>query len=238
MVSNRSAPRPDGAPPPGGAAYAMLWAFGIAFGLIEAAVVVYLRALLGETGDSLFPMLQNLQPLQQHVLRVELAREAATLVLMLGPAWLFHPRPFLRFVAYLLVFGVWDLAYYGFLELFIGWPAGPLTYDILFLLPTVWVAPVLCPALIALAMIAFGTAYLWLARRRALRAPRPRHWGPPLLGGALVLFAFMRDAGHYLGGGLPLGFAWGWFGAGLALAVAGGAHFLYDFARDPRRPAA
>ncbi|HKI97041.1 MAG TPA: hypothetical protein VKB51_01080 [bacterium] len=221
--------------PPRGSSYAMLWVFGVAFGLIEAAVVVYLRALLGETGDSLFPMRLGLEPLQAHALQVELAREVATLALMLAPAWLFHPRPFLRFLAYMLVFGAWDLSYYAFLKVFLGWPAGLLTYDILFLLPTVWVAPVLCPVLISLAMIAFTTAYLWLARTRPLLAPGRVQWAVPLLGGALVLVAFMRDAGHYLGGGLPPRFAWAWFLAGLALAVAGGAHFLYDFARSPRR---
>jgi len=157
------------------------------------------------------------------------------MALMLAPAWLFHPRPFLRFLAYMLVFGAWDLSYYAFLKVFLGWPAGLLTYDILFLLPTVWVAPVLCPVLISLAMIAFTTAYLWLARTRPLLAPGRVQWAVPLLGGALVLVAFMRDAGHYLGGGLPPRFAWAWFLAGLALAVAGGAHFLYDFARSPRR---
>jgi hypothetical protein len=221
-------------PAPRWDAYAMLWVFGVAFGLIEAAVVVYLRALLGLSGDLIFPLLQSLTPLQAHVMGVELAREAATLLLMLAPAWLFHPRPFLRFLGYMLVFGVWDLSYYGFLEAFLGWPAGPLTYDILFLLPTVWVAPVLCPLLISLVMVAFATAYVALAQRRPPRVPRPRHWALPLLGGALVLAAFMRDAGHYLGGGLPRPFAWGLFGAGVAVAVAGGAHFLYDFARGPR----
>ena len=103
---------------------APLWVFGIAFGAIEAAVVVYLRALLEIEGDALFPMRRELTLPQARAMGVELLREAATLVLMLAPAWLFHPRPFVRFVAYMLVFGVWDLAYYGFLKLLLGWPAG------------------------------------------------------------------------------------------------------------------
>lgn len=222
---------------PDSASYAMLWVFGIAFGLIEAAVVVYLRALLGVTGDSLFPMLQHLTPAQTHALEVETAREAATLVLMLAPAWLFHRRPFLRFLAYMIVFGVWDLSYYAFLRVFLGWPAGLFTYDLLFMLPTAWVSPVLCPVLVSLGLIAFATAYLVLARRRVPRSPRARDWAVALLGGGLVLGAFMKDAPYYLAGGLPPRFAWGLFAAGFAVALAGGAYFLYDFARDPPRRA-
>lgn len=214
---------------------AQLWSFGIAFGLIEAAVVVYLRALLDHSGDSLFPLRRELTPAQTRAMGVELLREAATLVLMLAPAWLFHPRPFVRFLAYMLVFGVWDLAYYAFLQVFLGWPAGLLTYDILFLLPTVWVAPVLCPALIALTMVAFTSVWLHLAQTRPPLAPAWREWLLPLLGGALVLFSFMQHSGYYLEGGMPPRFGWPWFLAGYALAVAGGARFLLRFART--RPA-
>jgi hypothetical protein len=216
-------------------AYAWLWVFAVAFGLIEAAVVVYLRALLGVEGDSLFPLVTTLLPTLEDVMRVELWREAATLALMLAPAMLFHPRPFLRFQAYMLVFGVWDLSYYAFLKVFLGWPASLFTYDLLFLLPTVWVAPVLAPVLIALALVAYSSATLWLARSRALRTPTRLQFGTAVLGGAIVLAAFMQEAAHYLAGGLPPRFSWPLFGLGYALALAAGAHFLYHFSRDPRR---
>ena len=104
-----------------------------------------------------------------NIVLTELLREAATLALMLAPAMLFHPRPFVRFLGYMLVFGVWDLSYYAFLKVFLGWPAGLFTYDVLFLLPTVWVAPVLAPVLIALAAVAAYAAYSTSAR--TLRPP-------------------------------------------------------------------
>jgi hypothetical protein len=221
--------------PPRGSACAWLVAFGIAFGLVEAAAVVYLRALLGSAGDSLFPLVTDPPAAVVRALRVELLREAATLVLMLAPAMLFHPRPFLRFAAYLVVFGVWDLSYYAFLKALLDWPASLSTYDLLFLLPTVWVAPVLAPVLISLALVACGSATLWLARRGPVRAPSRMHFALALLGGALVLAAFMEDAGHFRAGGLPRAFDWPLFGAGYALALAAGLHFLYHLARDPRR---
>ncbi len=216
---------------------AWLWVFGIAFGLIEAAVVVYLRALLGEEGDSLFPLLSALQPAQARAMGVELLREAATLALLLAPAMLFHPHPFLRFQAYMLVFGVWDLSYYAFLKAFLDWPASVFTYDLLFLLPTVWVAPVLAPVLIALALVACSTATLWLGQRRALRTPTRLQLGVAVLGGAILLVAFMSEAEHFLSGGLPPRFSWPLFALGYGLALAAGGHFLYHFSRDPlRRP--
>ena len=217
--------------------YTWLWVFGIAFGLIEAAVVVYLRALLGIEGDSLFPLRMTLPPAQAHPMGVELWREVATLAIMFPPAMLFHPRPFLRFQAYMLVFGVWDLSYYVFLKVFLGWPASPLTYDLLFLLPTVWVAPVLAPVLISLALVTISTVTIWLAQTRPLRVPTRLHFGVAVLGGAIVLTSFMQESGHYLAGGLPPRFSWPLFAVGYVLALAAGAHFLYHFARDPRRRA-
>ena len=216
-------------------AVAWLWVFGVAFGLIEAAVVVYLRALLGQQGDALFPLATLLQPAQARAMGVELLREAATLALMLAPAMLFHPRPFLRFLAYVLVFGVWDLSYYAFLKVFLDWPASLFTYDLLFLLPTLWVAPVLAPVLIALALVAFGMAALWLAQRRAVREPTRLQLAVAALGGAVVLAAFMAEAEHYLAGGLPPRFSWPLYGLGYGLALAAGGHFLYHFARAPLR---
>lgn len=223
--------------PPRWSAYAWLWAFAIAFGLIEAAVVVYLRALLGIHGDSLFPLLSVTDAAHARVMGVELWREAATLVLMLAPAMLFHRHPLLRFAAYMLVFGVWDLTYYACLKLFLGWPAGLFTYDLLFMLPTVWVAPVLAPVLVSLALVGFSTATVWLLRSRPVHVPTRVHLGVAIAGGVLVLAAFMAEAQHFIAGGMPPRFSWPLFAAGYALALAAGAHYLYHLAKAPRRAA-
>jgi hypothetical protein len=211
-----------------------LWIFAIAFGVVEASVVVYLRALFGQTGDSLFPLV--ILPLEGEwlVTRVEAIREVATLLLMLTPALLFSRRAILRFLAYALVFGLWDLSYYAFLKLWLDWPAGPLTYDVLFLLPTLWVAPVLCPVLVSLGLVSFTMVYLGYARVRILRAPEAGHWLVALTGGALVLAAFMKDADYWLQGGIPPRFSWLLFGIGYGLAALAGTHFLVRFARQAR----
>lgn len=204
-----------------------LLCFGIAFGLIEAAVVIYLRALFGMEGDSLFPLRSHQDERVRLIMEVELLREAATLVLMLAPAWLFDRRPFMRFLAYALIFGIWDLSYYAFLKLLLGWPASLFTYDVLFLLPTVWVAPVLCPVLISLALAGFAGVCFYLEAKDPVASPRTGHWLAGLAGGGLVLFSFMKEAAYYLEGGMPPRFPWLPFLAGFLLAATAAGHYLY-----------
>ena len=64
-------------------------AFSVAFGYIEAAVVVYLRALFHPNGFN-FPMeVFDATPQAGRLMLTEVGREAATLVLIFTGAWLF-----------------------------------------------------------------------------------------------------------------------------------------------------
>lgn len=214
--------------------YVSLWLFGLSFAFVEASVVVYLRQITGIEGSSLFPIRLESPPELARVFEVERYREAATLLLMLTPALLYGKGLFERIVVYGIVFGIWDAGYYMFLWWLTGWPESPLTYDVLFLLPTLWVAPVLCPALVSLALILFGTAYLWLLRRRMERLPNPLQWLMAVAGGVLVLAAFVQHDEYYLAGGMPPMFTWWLFLLGYVMAVSGGAWFLVEIARQPR----
>ena len=49
-----------------------------------------------------------------------------------------------RFGYFLLSFGIWDVFYYVFLKVLIGWPESLLTWDVLFLIPLTWVGPGNC----------------------------------------------------------------------------------------------
>ncbi|MBI2594611.1 hypothetical protein HYW39_02860, partial [Candidatus Curtissbacteria bacterium] len=59
-----------------------------------------------------------------------------------------------------LVFGLWDIFYYLFLRLTIGWPKNLFDLDIFFLLPTPWVGPVIVPIAISTILIIGSLAYL------------------------------------------------------------------------------
>jgi len=119
--------------------------FGIAFGFVEAAVVVYLRAALGlapgAEAKALFPLPANL-------LRIETIREVATVIMLAGIAWLAGQNIRERVTAFLWTFAFWDAFYYVWLRATIGWPVSLLDFDVLFLIPTPWVSQVWFPLLI------------------------------------------------------------------------------------------
>ncbi len=225
-------------------ALAALTLFGVGFGYVEAAVVVYLRAAYEPLHARLYPAehadpilggllpfiplhrLQSAGPPFVDWVTTELAREAATLLMLTGAA-LAVARNFREwFAAFVFAFGLWDLFYYVFLKVLIGWPASLLTWDILFLLPVPWVAPVLAPALVALAMVLTGAVAL--ARERAGRPLRltAAHWLALSASGAALIATFCWDTRNIAQGGSPQPFPWPVFALGLALALAAFGHAL------------
>ena len=151
-------------------AAALLYAalFGIAFGFVEAAVVVYLRAavaLLPGYGGTLADVarlssalyqkatIQN--DLPQSLLTVEICREAATMFMLLGVAFAIAKGWRERCAMFLWTFALWDIVYYVGLYMTIGWPPSLITADVLFLIPVPWLSQVWYPLLVsALTLIA------------------------------------------------------------------------------------
>jgi hypothetical protein len=125
--------------------------FGLAFGFVESAVVVYLRAAIGlvpTPADSTPPPLL-LDDIPRHLLATEMVREAATILMLVSVALLAARKTPERWAVFLYVFALWDLAYYAGLRLVIGWPSSLLTDDILFLLPSPWISDVWFPVLVS-----------------------------------------------------------------------------------------
>ena len=152
--------------------------FAVSFGFVEAAVVVYLRHLLGvgftppqiERSEILFltPGIAFLEPqtavkiiTNTSILNIERLREAATLTMLAAVAVLAARNLREKIAFFLLVFGIWDIFYYIFLKLVIGWPKSLLDFDIFFLLPTPWVGPVLVPMAISSILILASLVYLF-----------------------------------------------------------------------------
>src|SRR5215831_18658921 len=131
--------------------------FGTAFGYLEAAVVSYLRLLHeparvkfypGRAPGDLFPLLTLEQVRaaggeQSRLLPVEIGREAATILMLAGVALAVAENAGQWAAAFVIAFGVWDLTFYLFLKVLLDWPASFATWDILFLIPVPWAAPVL-----------------------------------------------------------------------------------------------
>jgi len=189
--------------------------FAVAMGLLEAAVVVYLRLHFYPNGFS-FP----LAVIPDNILLVEAAREVATITMLAAVGWLAGGRFLLRFSYFSFAFGVWDICYYLFLKITLDWPASLLTDDILFLIPLPWVGPVLAPVLVSLCLIA---ACLIVLRRES--TGRPLAIAPLLrvlitLGGLVILFSFLTNADAAMHQQTPVHFNWLLFGAGVALGAA------------------
>ncbi len=212
--------------------------FGIAFGYVEAAVVVYLRHIYqpirmelhpGRSADDLFPLITPEQLTARggqydKLLLTELGREFATLI-MLAAAALAVSRNFRQWLAgFVLAFGIWDLVFYLFLKLILGWPQSFMTWDILFLLPVPWVGPVLAPCIVAATMVFAGILLL----RRELGGTGLRldakHWFGVVAGGIILMVAFMWDWRNTMAGNPPNGFNWPLFALGEMVGVGSFLH--------------
>lgn len=166
-----------------------LAAFAVAMAYVEAAVVVYLRRALGVAD-----ILSDVPPYDPAIALTEIAREAATLVMLLAAGWAAGRTLQARLGFAFYAFGLWDLFYYAWLRLLTGWPGSLLAWDILFLIPLPWWGPVLSPLLIAL-LCAAGGALAVVADDRGSRVRAgAREWTALTAGSLAVLYAFMADA--------------------------------------------
>jgi hypothetical protein len=221
--------------------------FAIAFGYVEASVVVYLRSIYQPMrtayhpdidADSLFPLI-TLEQLRdqgrayEQQLYVELGRELATLVMLVTVAWAACRSRREWFAMFAFMFGVWDIVYYIVLRLWIGWPASVMDWDILFLLPTIWAGPVLTPVLIAVCLIG---ASLWLLRGEWIGRPCRLPlicWLGMTAGGIIIVVAFCWDWRNLSAGHLPNPFRWDIYLVGL---LGGLAWFFCGVIRSRSRP--
>lgn len=145
--------------------------FAVAFGFVEAAVVVYLRAALGDlpgyhgTLADIRHMSATYQSPPSPVafppslLTTEILRETATMAMLISIAFLAASRNRERWAAFLWAFAIWDITYYAGLWATVGWPPSLRETDVLFLIPVPWVAQVWYPLLVsALTVLAVAMA--------------------------------------------------------------------------------
>jgi hypothetical protein len=197
-------------------------AFAVGMAWVEAASVYYIRALV----DRIIPYQANPLPIHGMLGRVELVREAATLVMLLTLGMLAARRWPRRLGYTAIAFGVWDILYYVFLRLMTGWPTSLFDWDILFLLPLPWWGPVLAPVCIAVLMIVWGSFVTQSPRQLPATPLTAALWGLSGIGIVLALSLFMADSLRALHLGLdmrqvlPARFPWPAFCVALALMSA------------------
>lgn len=178
--------------------------YAIAMGLLEAAVVVYLRKLFYPDGF-IFPLKGFIEP---EILSVEWLRESATIIMLITIGMLAGKKFYERFAYFIYAFAIWDIFYYVFLKLFLDWPSSLLTWDLLFLIPWPWIGPVLAPILYSLLFII--SAFLIISFQDAgLKVKiNIREWLLIIIGGLVSLSTWLYDYGKII---FSNGFAKGFF---------------------------
>lgn len=142
--------------------------FAAAFGLVEAVVVLYLRAAVGllpgyqgtlsdvmRRSGEFYQQSQAITQFPQSLLTLEVLREAATILMLLSVAFLTAAKKSSRAAVFLWTFAIWDVTYYAVLWATVRWPLSLRDPDVLFLIPRPWISPVWFPLLVsALAILA------------------------------------------------------------------------------------
>jgi hypothetical protein len=164
-----------------------LFAIGMAF--FEAAVVVYLRRLY-----NINDLMLSKPWFDSQIGAIEVGREFFSLVMLLSVGWMAGRKLLSRLGFTLLAFGLWDIFYYLWLKVFIGWPDSVVDPDILFYIPLPWWGPVLAPALISTLLIAAGLIAVIREEEGNPLHVSPYDWMTLSAGIVCMLYTFMADA--------------------------------------------
>jgi hypothetical protein len=193
----------------------LLVIFALAMGYVEAAVVVYLRKVFYPEGF-VFPI----KRISTDLALVELGRELATIVMLLGVAFISEKTKRGRLICFMLLFGIWDIAYYVWLFVTVGWPASLMTWDLLFLIPVIWTGPVIAPVLVSVLMIVTALIYYRHQAESELVRITNAEWAVTVLAAVVIFVSFAFNHRVTFAGGIPERFPWAVFAAGMAMGIA------------------
>ncbi|MCH2583425.1 MAG: hypothetical protein MK138_01525, partial [Planctomycetes bacterium] len=159
---------------------------------------------------------------------VEIVGEFTTLVMLISVGVLAGSRPIGRFGSFIIAFGVWDIFYYVFLSMFHGWPRSFLDWDLLFLIPVPWMAPVLAPVLVSCGLIFSGYWLLIREQQKKRIVVSLSDWIIEGIATVLILYSFTNNNGVTT----PEVFSWIIFLSGLALGVG---YFVWRMMKSSAR---
>lgn len=168
--------------------FVLLGIFSLAMGILEAIVVVYLRAIYYPQGFE-FP-LSSISP---QMLYVEFLREIATIIMLVTLAAIAGKNSLQKLSYFLYSFAIWDISYYIWLKQLLNWPPSFLTWDLLFLIPVAWIAPVLAPIVCSLTMILLAGCLVCLQERGYAVKIKFPEWGSMMLGAVIIFCTFIWD---------------------------------------------
>ncbi len=168
--------------------------YAVAMGYVESAVVIYIREMAFPDANRVFPLVY----LDPRIGLVELGREAATIIMLISVGYIAGKDRFQKWLFFVYAFAIWDIFYYIVLKLVVGWPASILSYDVLFLIPVIWIGPVLTPVLISL-LLTIGSAFLLVQSDKSDRVQISRNYLLIfVVGCGIVFFSFTQSSFHVL----------------------------------------
>jgi hypothetical protein len=209
--------------------------FGIVFGYLEAATVVYIRLVYEpihqrlfpeREADDLFPLFSFEQwaregPACLQTPALEVGRELGTVAAVALVA-LAVGQSYRQWAAsFFLALGVWVWSYYGWLKVMVGWPHSLSDWDLIFAAPLPWVGPVGAALTVGATMVVTSGCFVWKeVAGQPLKAGR---WGWLALGGGSLTLtgAFWWDYRNVLASQYPQPFNWILLVAGLSLVLLG-----------------
>ena len=130
--------------------------------------------------------------------------------------------PLEKFCYFLYSFGLWDIFYYIWLKLIVNWPPSLLTWDLLFLVPVPWVAPVLAPLIVASTMTIVAAVIIYLQERGLYFKISKLDLALGALAALLIFVSFVLDFPRMVAQQSPVKYHWELliFGEFLGLFVA------------------
>ena len=162
--------------------------FSIAMGFMETVIVVYLRKIYYPHGFD-FPLVA----MDLDILKAEVWREVATVIMLVAIGMLTGKTASEKFAFFILCFAIWDIFYYVFLKLLLGWPESLLTWDILFLIPVPWVGPVLAPCLVSVTMIVLAGSIVYYISKGYQTKIMRNEWLTYICGSIIIILSFSID---------------------------------------------
>lgn len=158
--------------------------FAIAMALLEAIVVIYLRKLYYPQGFT-FPLTSIISD----IFGLEVFREISTIVILICIAIIAGKIFYQRFAYFLYVFGIWDIFYYIWLKIIINWPSSFLTWDVLFLIPVPWLAPIIAPLINSLTMTILALFLIYFPNKKI----NLYEWLLIIIGFFIIFFSFIWE---------------------------------------------
>ena len=167
--------------------------FSIAMAFIETSVVVYIRKLYYPEGFR-FP----LKMIESNIGITEYFRELATMVMLISVGIVVGKNNLQRFAYFIYAFAIWDIFYYVFLKIILNWPDSLFTLDVLFLIPVIWVGPVIAPIIYSIAMILLGLSIICLQNKNKSVKMKFDEFLMVAVGSIVVMVSFLMDYLRFL----------------------------------------